>query len=565
MEQDKTNKIIHKFAIKNAYEYGSARLESVLGKVITAEPQLKLDMAALVGMIKKEVERVNLLNKEQIALEAGQFADEFKSSDAERAKRSAEHNFSIKGATKGEFITRFPPEPGGYMHIGHAKAVYIESVLKEQYSGKLMLYFDDTNPDIERQEYVDAFREDLLWLGIKFDREYFGSDSIPILYKYAQTAIANNHAYVCTCDQEKIKSLRLQGIGCEHKAQNADSNIEMWEQMLENKFGAGEAVVRLNSDISSVNTMMRDPTLFRIKTTPHYRQKDKYVVWPTYDFGTPIIDSMNNISDVIRGKEYEMRDPLYFAVLDMLSLKRPRITSFAELDIENNITSKRIIREMIAQGKISGWDDPRLVTIRALKRRGIISEAIKEFSLRSGMGKSESTTSIDALLSINKRLLIKTAQSISAIKNPIILNLTGASQSNIANGIVFDANNHAALWVDLNEIQSLKLSTKSIAVLKRSLPIKINGISNRQIDASVEGAAPVGAATIDWIGEGIECEMWEIGNLMNKDEFNNKSIVKHRAIISEDAAKLAKGEVINIKGIGLYCIDSTDPIRLISL
>lgn len=565
MEQDKINKIIHKFAIKNAHEYGNARVDSVLGKVITAEPSLKSDMKALVGMIKDEVDRVNLLSKEEIEIEAGQFVDEFKSANAARAKRSAEHNFSIKGAEKGSFITRFPPEPGGYMHIGHTKAVYIENVLKELYDGKLMLYFDDTNPDIERQEYVDAFREDLEWLGIKFDREYFGSDSIPVLYKYAESAIANNHAYVCTCDQDKIKSLRLQGIGCEHKAQDANSNINLWEQMLEHRFGAGEAVVRLNSDIGSVNTTMRDPALFRIKTSPHYRQKDRYVVWPTYDFGTPIIDAMNNISDVIRGKEYEMRDPLYFAVLDMLDLKRPRITSFAKLNIENNITSKRNIRKMIAQGRISGWDDPRLVTIRALRRRGVTPEAIKEFSLKSGMGKAESVASINALLSINKKLLIKTAPNIVAIKNPIMLNIAGASQSSFSKGARFDAQHNASLWVDLDEIKDLKLLVGSIAVLKGSLIIKITNISSDQIDAKITSDAPIDAASINWIGNGIECEIWEIGELMNKEEFNDKSIVKKRAILSADAAGFPKGEVINIKGMGLYCIDSTSPLRLISL
>ncbi len=386
-------------------EYGRAMEGPVLSKSMQELPLPKPEVRALALMVKKVVGEVNSLGKEELEKQYRVYAEEFREADARKAEASSRHNFSINGASSGNFTTRFPPEPAGYMHVGHAKPLFIEDELRKAYSGKLMLYFDDTNPDKERQEFVDAFKKDFLWLGIKFDGEYYASDSIPVLYEYASKAISAAKAYVCSCSPDSISSDRAAGKGCIHKAQDPNTNSRLWKKMLDGDFGDNEAILRFNADMSAANTTLRDPTLFRIKRAEHYRQARRFIVWPTYDFCTPIVDSLNGVTDVIRSKEYEMRDELYFAVLDSLGLRKPRITSISRLKITNNLTAKRKIRQLIQEGKVEGWDDPRLVTISGLRKRGVRPSAIREFSLSSGMGTSESVVEIGKLLGCNRKLV----------------------------------------------------------------------------------------------------------------------------------------------------------------
>ena len=421
--------LVRKFALKNALDFGTAMEGSVLGKVIAADPSLKSGMPKLLELIRAQIEEVGKLDKSAIEKELAKYSDEFKAAEAEKAEKSSKHNFEIDGAVMGEFVTRFPPEPGGYMHIGNAKAVFIEDLLRQKYKGKLMLYFDDTNPDLEKQEFVDAFHKDLEWLGIKFDGEYYASDHLPVLYECAQKAISKGKAYVCTCDVKRIKELRFSGTGCEHKSQSVKRNQELWLMMLNGAFDSGKAVLRFNSDMKALNTTMRDPSLFRIKRAKHYRQGDKYFVWPTYDFCTPIIDSIRGITDVLRDKNYEMRDELYLAVLDVLELRKPRITSFARLVIANNASAKRKVRALIAENRIEGWNDPRLVTITALRRRGVTVEAMREFALSSGMGKAESIVSIDSLIRMNRKIVDPIAKRLFFIEHPVELKIEGMSES----------------------------------------------------------------------------------------------------------------------------------------
>ncbi|MHB1829829.1 MAG: glutamate--tRNA ligase family protein [Candidatus Micrarchaeaceae archaeon] len=407
---DEIGGAIRKYSVKNAVEYGKAHEGSVLNKIISLYPEHKTEIKYLAREVSRIIAEVNQLDREALEIEYSKYSADLEVEQTAKAEKSARHNFSIAGAKEGEFTTRFPPEPGGYMHIGHAKPVFIEDELRKVYSGKFALYFDDTNPDNEKQEFVDAFKDDLDWLGIKFDIEYYASDNIDALYGYATEMINNGNAYVCTCSAVKVKEGRASGAACEHKGRGKAGNLELWHSMLEGAFKDNEAILRLNSDMKAKNTTLRDPTLFRIKHGSHYRQGNKYSVWPTYDFCTPIVDSTKGITDVVRSKEYEMRDELYFTVLDMLGLRKPRINSFSRLEIANNVTSKRKIRELIAKGLIDGYDDPRLVTIKALRRRGITAAAIKDFALSFGMGKSESVADLDVLLKMNRKMIAPKAR-----------------------------------------------------------------------------------------------------------------------------------------------------------
>ena len=215
--------------------------------------------------------------------------------------------------------------------------------------------------------------------------------------------IKKGKAYICFCPAEEVKENRNSGKDCEHKKQASKENLKLWKEMLAKK--QKEGILRFKGDMKDLNSAMRDPTLFRIKTEPHYRQGSKYAVWPTYDFNTPIIDSIKGITDTLRSKEYELRDELYYTMLDLLGLRKPRIHSFARLEIENNMTSKRKLKELIKGGSSGDGTTQGSSPSPDLRRRGITPEAIREFVLRFGMSKTESKVSIDMLLAENRKIV----------------------------------------------------------------------------------------------------------------------------------------------------------------
>lgn len=565
---------IRKIALKNAMDYGKARESKVLNGILSKFPELRSDMKELSDSVKKAVDEVNSMSAADLARETRAYSEEFEKAAAAKAERSSKHSFSIEGAEKGKFVTRFPPEPGGYMHIGHAKPVFIEDELRSIYQGKAMLYFDDTNPDNERQEFVDAFHDDLGWLGIGFDREYYASDNIPKLYDYAGEAIKRGKAYVCTCDGAKISEGRVAGKACEHKAQASEANLRLWQRMLDGGFGENEAVLRLNSDIIAVNTTLRDPTLFRIKNSPHYRQGKKYSVWPTYDFCTPIVDSMNGITDVVRSKEYEMRDELYFTVLDMLGLRKPRITSFSRLEISNNITSKRGIRELIARKLITGWDDPRLVTIRALRRRGIRPEAIRRFSLSFGMGKSETSVSIEKLLAENRKLIDPISKRLFFVQKPMKLMVSGVPEkqqtvkmrAHPSNDLGFREYRLTNVFF-INAYDAINLKKGDQVRLKDAFGIRIDGIEGDSIRASYAEGGNSGSQKLQWVNDGncVRCRALMIGDLLNGETFNEESIVVVEGLVEGHAAELKEGETVQLGRAGFFKLDDKSEMSFISI
>ncbi len=563
---------IRKYAIKNAMDYGKASEGAVMSKVISLFPGSKSDMGLLRSEVKSEVDKVNSMARNAIEEEYSAYSDEFKTAEATKAQKSALHRFSIPGAEHGKFVTRFPPEPGGYLHIGHAKPIFIEDELRKAYSGKLLLYFDDTNPDNERQEFVDSIKEDLAWLGLKFDSEYYASDAIPSLYQYASSVIGKGMAYVCTCSTSEVKKRRDSGIPCAHKSQDNDTNLNLWEKMLTLGFGDNEAIVRFNSDLGSVNTTMRDPTLFRIKHSIHYRQGKKYHVWPTYDFCTPIMDSTNGITDVVRSKEYEMRDELYFAVLDALGLRKPRITSFSRLEISNNATSKRKIRELIASKKIAGYDDPRLVTIRALKRRGILPTAIREFALSFGMGKSESVVDTSVLLNINRKMADKDAKRLFFIESPAEMHVKGLEGVKGISMRLHPSTDlgkrtyYAKSDVLIGSEDAKGLKPGDVVRLKEAYNVRIDALSG-PITASYGGSENIEAKKINWINKdgSVKCCLWDIGPLLSGDSFNEGSITEKCGVAEGYASNLNEGDIVQFEKYGFYKLDSKAEMRFLSL
>ncbi len=404
-----TIKMVRKYAAKNAIDYGSASVETVLKKVISKDPSLKSDIKTLSDSIKKVVQEINSSTKEQLMEIYERHSDEFAKERESKLEETSSARIDIEGAVYGAFATRFPPEPNGPMQLGHAKAVFIEQELASKYNGQLFLYFDDTNPSKESQQFVDMFIRDLDWLGVKFDDTYYASDSIEITYKYGMEMLKAGHAYVCWCSPDTISSNRFDRKECVHRDTDPEANARAFEEMLQGQHDSDGYVVRFKGDMGSNNTAMRDPVLFRIIKDKHYRQGDKYCVWPKYEFNTPIMDSIHGVTHTIRSKEYELEEELYYEILDLLGLRKPIVHIISRLKIKDNVTSKTEIVELMSDGMISGYDDPRLITIAGLRRRGIIPEAIRSFVLRFGTGKSDRSVGISMLLDENRSLVWKKA------------------------------------------------------------------------------------------------------------------------------------------------------------
>ncbi len=560
-----------KYAIKNAMDYGKPSLQAVLSKVIAEMPEAKNDMRYAVKAIGEEIEKVAAMSGEKLKSAYSEYTEEFDEHAADGARKSAGHRMVLDGAVNGAFATRFSPEPSVYMHIGHAKAAFLEQEFARIYSGRLMLYFDDTNPEKESAEYVAAFKADLGWLGMRFDAEYYASDSIKILYDYAATMIDEGNAYVCTCKTEEIKEGRSSGAGCIHREKGRDENAAAWQDMLNGKFDKNCAILRLKGSMESQNTAMRDPTLFRIKSARHYKQGTKYRVWPTYDFNTPVMDSVKGITDVIRSKEYELRDELYGAILGLLKLRAPRVHSISRLEIRGNITSKRPLNALVDAGEVSGYADPRLVTIAGLRRRGIVPAAIREFALSFGMSKAESVSDMDRLLRINRSEIEKAAKRLFAVERPVKLSVDGTE------GMMAELMLHPEASIGDRAYKvgrEFYISGDDADGLNEGDTVHLKGLCSiviigRGDDGSLFSKRIEEAAQkkIQWVSSAYmrECTLVHIGELLIGDEVNLESAREEKAYCEAYAENLNEGEIVQFERVGFFKLDIKRGFTFLSL
>ena len=332
------------------------------------------------------------------------------------------HNAS--GRFDGRVHTRFPPEPNGYLHIGHAKSICLNFGLAAQYGGLCNLRFDDTNPAKEEQEYIDAITEDLRWLGYQWhDRVYFASDYFDQLYDMAVELIRIGRAYVDELTPEQIREYRgtLTKPGRESPWRNrpVEQNLALFEKMRAGGFGEGEAVLRAKIDMSSGNINMRDPVMYRIRDTPHPRTGDKWKIYPMYDFAHGQSDAIEEITHSICTLEYEDHRPLYDWYLDNIEIYHPQQIEFARLNLSHTVLSKRKLIRLLEEGYVRGWDDPRMPTIAGLRRRGYTPSAIRDFCEEVGVGKVKGVVDLHKLEYHIRQDLNKTAPRVMAVINPL--------------------------------------------------------------------------------------------------------------------------------------------------
>jgi glutamyl-tRNA synthetase len=422
---EEIHRLINAIALKNASEHsGSTNVNIVLSRILSLKPELKNELKTLIEEIRTVVDSVNKLDLEQ----QKKYLQNTYSSDNDFDSKSRHdqidsHTLPELQMTATEVVTRFPPEPNGYPHIGHAKAVIIDEEYAKMYNGKLILRFDDTNPMNEKLEYYEAIKNDLEWLGVKPDIIKNTSDDILVLHDYGKKLTRNGDAYVCTCDSNEIRRLRMQQVecACRLNIDNLDSNLERLDKIFDGTYHQNEAIIRFLGNMQDKNTVMRDPTLFRIIEVPHPILGDKVQLWPTYDFAAPVEDSLDGVSHALRTKEYELRNTLYLDILDRLELRKPIVVEFSRLEFDNMPVSKRKIKQLLDDGLITGWDDPRLLTLSAMRRRGFDPNAIRNFVLSLGLTLAETKPPFKALESMNRKIIDPIAFRLFFVKDPIML------------------------------------------------------------------------------------------------------------------------------------------------
>ncbi len=324
----------------------------------------------------------------------------------------------------GRVHTRFPPEPNGYLHIGHAKSICLNFGLAEEYNGLCNLRFDDTNPSKEEEEYVQSIKQDIRWLGFDWeDREYYASDYYEQLYQYALQLIEAGKAYVCDLSPEEIREYRgtltQPGKESPYRNRSKEENLDLFKRMRAGEFEDGSRVLRAKIDMASPNLNMRDPVLYRILKATHHRTGDKWCIYPMYDWAHGQSDSIEGITHSICTLEFEAHRPLYDWCLDQLGIFHPQQIEFARLNLNYTVMSKRKLLELVEGGYVSGWDDPRMPTISGMRRRGYTPEAIRDFSERIGVAKADSTVDIALLEHCLREDLNKRAQRVMAVLRPL--------------------------------------------------------------------------------------------------------------------------------------------------
>jgi len=342
-------------------------------------------------------------------------------------------------------VTRFPPEPNGYLHIGHAKSMCLNFGLAEDFAGRCFLRFDDTNPDKESPEYVESIKTDVRWLGFNWeDRLTHASDYFPQLYDWAVELIENGKAFICSLSAEEIRASRgtltEPGSDSPYRIRSVAENLELFEKMRAGDFPDGSHVLRAKIDMAAPNIHMRDPAIYRIRHSPHHNTGNRWCIYPMYGFTHPLSDAIEGVTHSLCTLEFEDQRPFYDWVLDNVTIsKRPRQIEFSRMSLDYSIMSKRLLTILVDENCVSGWDDPRMPTLSGLRRRGYTPRAIRNFCTRIGVTKNEQKIEASVLENCVREDLDKNAPRVFAVMNPLKLVIENYPQDRVEQ---FDALNH---------------------------------------------------------------------------------------------------------------------------
>ena len=414
--------IIWKHVVLNAKKYGKPNVKAVMGKVLSEKPELRSRAKEVLEKVKRIVEEFENLEEERKRELFEKFEEE----------RKTERRVSLPPLPNADrVVMRFAPNPNGPATLGSARGIVINSEYVKMYNGVFILRFDDTDPRTKRPllEAYDWYLEDCEWLDAKPDRVVYASKRIPIYYEYAKKLIEMGKAYVCKCGRDEFKKFKDAGEECPHRSREVEENLEDWEKMLSGEYGEGEAVLRIKTDMRHKDPAVRDWVAFRIIYADHPLVGDRYIVYPTLDFESAIEDHLQGVTHIFRGKDLADSEKRQRFVYKYFGWEYPLVRLWGRIKIQEfGKLSTSIIRKGIEEGKFSGWDDPRLPTLRALRRRGFEPEAIRKFFISLGVGENDVSVSMKNLHAENRKIVDKKANRYFFVWDPVRLELEGIEE-----------------------------------------------------------------------------------------------------------------------------------------
>jgi len=556
---------ILKYALINAIQHdGKASPKAVIGKLLGENPELRPKAKDVIPTVNEVVKEVNSMSMDEQEAKLREIYPKF--FEEQKGKKEEKKGLPpLPKAEKGKVVTRFAPNPDGAFHLGNARAAILSHEYARIYDGKFILRFDDTDPKVKRPEpiFYDWIIEDLKWLGFQIDEIHHASDRLEIYYSYAEKLLEMGKAYVCTCNPAEYKKLRDEGKPCPHRELPPEVQLKEWKKMLNGEYKEGEAVVRIKTDLKHPNPAVRDWPALRIIDDPnHPRTGNKYRVWPLYNFASAVDDHELGVTHIFRGQEHAENETRQRYMYDYLGWEYPETVHHGRLSIEGVILSKSKTRKGVEEGKYLGWDDPRLGTIRALRRRGIQPEAIKELIIEVGLKKSDTTISWDNLAAINRRLIEPIANRYFFVADPIPMEIKGYNEEFIAEvplhpdypdrGVrKLKFTPGKAIYVSKDDLELLKAN--EYIRLKDLFNVKIIEVSKEKIIAEFDSLEYEKAREhrwrmIHWVPEGKPCEV-----LVPEGD----GLIVRKGLLEMDA-NLKVDDIVQFERFGFVRIDKVE-------
>ncbi|MGD2200662.1 MAG: glutamate--tRNA ligase [Candidatus Bathyarchaeota archaeon] len=568
MNDESTREAALKFAVYNAVTYeGRAQIGSVMGRIMAEFPALRSKAEDVSTTVREVVSEVNSWSREkQNSMLMERWPELLEQEEKEEEKKGLP---PLENVDRFEMVrTRFAPNPDGALHLGSAEPIIFCDEYAKMYDGNFILRYEDTSPDVKTPilEMYEWINEDLEWLGVKVDEVYIQSDRLEIYYKYAVKLIKMGEAYVCTCKPKDFKRLYMAKEACPCRDLSPEENLGRWRKMLDGSYQKGEAVVRIKTELDHPNPAIRDWPALRIVEGSHPRVGDKYKVWPLYNFSCAIDDHELEISHIIRGKEHEVNTTRQRYISEHLSWEFPEIINIGRLGLEVGVLSKSKIRGGIEAGEYTGWDDPRLGTLRSLKRRGLQPEAIREIMIQVGPKPINVTLSWDHIASVNRGIIEYEARRYYFVKDPVPLTVSGIEDECIARlprhpdrqewgnreYTISPSGDEATFVISRDDLDNL--GQRDVVRLMGLVNIEILGVTENRVTANYHSQDHQRARELDipfihWLPAGVGIE----ARVVMPDASSVNGLAE------EECRDLKEGTMIQFERFGFVRVDESSP------
>jgi glutamyl-tRNA synthetase len=560
-------------ALLNAVGHaGRADVGAVVSKSLGESPELRAMVKDVAKAAAEVVARVNSLSPaEQQQLLEERYSDALLARDQKKAAQKAEEKAHttqlppLRDAVKGKVVLRLPPEPSGFMTIGHGMAGVINASYRDMYEGELWLRFEDTNPKKVQKAYYQSFRDGYTWVGIRWDHEKDVSSDMEVLYFHARRLIEMGAAYACACPADLVKKLRSEGKACEHRDTSVEGNIKVWEKMLARKYKEGEWVIRFKGDLENLDHSLRDPNILRVIEASHPVVGTKYVVWPVYDFEVVVEDKLCGVTHILRSSEFHVA--LQDRIRELLGFPPVVVEQFSRFNFKGTPVSKRLLRPLVEEKVVSGWDDPRMPTIEGVKRRGIVPEAIRQFTLQVGYGKTEHTYDWSLLFAVNRKILDPISIRVFFVPDPFLLKVKGAPPRHLSIPFHPTYETLGKREVDVPADPSLWMPREDLSTLKEGEVFRLMDLYNVRLakKGKVSKAEYVGEERIQelrkvqWVVDDADkkpVKVFEPSELYLEDGTPNPDSLKVREGFAENSfANLTQGDIVQFPRYGFVRVD----------